>query len=251
MPELRGPASSSQGQGPVLEGSGAVPFGELVSSVVKKQEDAALLEHDGPLASTAVTGVAPGNKRPADQPSDKKPKAKRQKKEPTAEQLAAKQAKAEKKAADKAADKEAKRAAKEQQKQAKEQEKADAQRGRALRKEIGDDIKSRLKIVCSKKGGYKHWYVPDGAASYMNITLADFKYLFADAIARDKIDPPVFTENTRAVVGDLNYGDCCTAFGSTKLSGGSMYAQYTVKGMTVTYRPANQKLTLAYEMDGF
>mmetsp|Transcript_22679 Transcript_22679/g.57460 ORF Transcript_22679/g.57460 Transcript_22679/m.57460 type:complete len:245 (-) Transcript_22679:512-1246(-) len=205
----------------------------------------------------AAIGALPGdpasvlnNKRPTSSPKPAEdaepaagaPKPKRQKKPPTAEQIAKKEAKAAEKAAQKEAARAAKAAEREERRLAKEEEKEESRRLRALHKEMGDEIKSRLHIV--KRRG--EWYVPDGSVAFFQFGKEEFDFIFGSV--RGKFEPNPITEKTRVVVGDLDQNECEAVFGKTKLKGGSMYAQFCVKEMTVTWRVQDQKLTVNYSM---
>jgi hypothetical protein len=112
-------------------------------------------------------------------------------------------------------------------------------------KNIGDQLKGNLQIC--KRGGM--WQVPDGSVNFSGISLGLFRFMFGHF--RAKLTPRDFTSETASIVGQLSGGDAGNVFGVTKIRGGSMYATYTVQRMTVSYQPLQQKLTLAYQMDGF
>jgi len=126
-----------------------------------------------------------------------------------------------------------------------EEDKLKAKEYKVSLKNIGDELKGSLQIC--KRGGM--WTVPDGSVSFSGISLGLFRFVFGHF--RAKMTPQEFTSETGSIVGHLSGGDAGHIFGVTKIRGGSMYATYTIQRMTVSYQPSKQKLTLAYQMDGF
>jgi hypothetical protein len=112
-------------------------------------------------------------------------------------------------------------------------------------KNIGDQLKDNLQIC--KRGGM--WEVPDGSVNFSGVSFGLFRFMFGPL--RAKLTPQDFTPETVSIVGQLSGCDAGNVFGVTKIRGGSMYATYTIKRMTVSYQPLKQKLTIAYQMDGF
>jgi len=130
-------------------------------------------------------------------------------------------------------------------KQQAEDNKLKAKEYKVSLKNIGDHLKGNLQI--RKRGGM--WSVPDGSVNFSGISLGLFRFMFGHL--RAKLTPQDFTSETGSIVGQLSGNDAGHVFGVTKIRGGSMYATYTVQRMTVSYQPLKQKLTLAYQMDGF
>mmetsp|Transcript_68115 Transcript_68115/g.121374 ORF Transcript_68115/g.121374 Transcript_68115/m.121374 type:complete len:300 (-) Transcript_68115:80-979(-) len=126
-----------------------------------------------------------------------------------------------------------------------EEDKMKAKEYRVSLKNIGDTLKGSLQIC--KRGGM--WEVPDGSVNFSGISLGLFQFMFG--CFRAKLTPQDFTSETGSIVGHLSGADAGHVFGVTKIRGGSMYATYTIRRMTVSYQPSKQQMTLAYQMDGF
>jgi len=126
-----------------------------------------------------------------------------------------------------------------------EEDKLRAKEYKESLKNIGDQFKGSLQIC--KRGGM--WEVPDGSVNFSGVSFGLFRFMFGHF--RAKMTPQDFTSETVSIVGQLSGRDAGNVLGVTKIRGGSMYATYTIQGMTVSYQPLKQKLTLAYQMDGF
>jgi len=113
---------------------------------------------------------------------------------------------------------------------------------RARLKDMGDTIKSNLTICCF--GGRRHgeWRVPDGTLRFKDIEFDCFEYMFG------RFAPRGTSGSSAAINFKMDKSQATAVFGITKLRGGSMYATFEVRSMTITYQPHKHSLELSYKM---
>ena len=130
-------------------------------------------------------------------------------------------------------------------KQQAQKQKEKAKEYRRAVQDLGDHLKGSLQIC--KHGGM--WVVPDGSVKFSNISLGLFCYMFGHL--RQKMQPPDFNAKSGSVVATISGEDAGGVFGVSKIRGGSMYATHVIRRMMISYRPAQQQLTLEYQTDSF
>jgi len=113
-------------------------------------------------------------------------------------------------------------------------------------REMGDRLKDNLQICRfgPKRGGI--WAVPDGQIRFRNVGYDFFLFIF-----RGLTSPAGATQSAPLISLQLSQDQAGSVFGVTKLRGGSMYAKFRVRSMSVTYRPNDQSLELGYKMEEY